>query len=465
MQFNSPQKRSLSVLSLVMINVIAIDSLRNLPTNAATGNLLPYYYLIAAVVFLLPCALITAELATLYPKAGGVYVWVTKAFGAQWGFVTMWLQWIYNVFWYPTILAFMAVNVAYLVNPTLATNKIFVLSIIVGLFTIATYLNAFNMQVSSFISIVCAILGTLVPMLIIIALGASWLWQHKPLAIHLGWHNLLPAHFWQPHHSSFLVVIFFSLMGLEMSAVHAEEVKNPQRDYPRALLISSIIIVLSLVLASSAIAIVIPPQQLNIIAGLDQALSAFLQAFHLDQLMPIVIILILLGGFGGMAAWVVGPTKGMMVAAQDGCLPRWLAKHNRYNAPQGMLLLQFIMVLLLSGLFLYFPTISGVYWLLSDLTAQIALLFYILFFAAAIRLRYVSEAQSGFRIPGGKFGIWLTGSIGIVACLFGMSVGFTPPEALEIGTPGTFRAMLILGIVIFVTLPVVIYQLTRWNQE
>ena len=95
-----------------MINVIAIDSLRNLPANAEMGLTIAFFYVIIALLFLLPCILITAELATHWPKTGGAYVWVKEAFGPRWGFVSIWLQWIYNVFWYPTILSFIAVNIA-----------------------------------------------------------------------------------------------------------------------------------------------------------------------------------------------------------------------------------------------------------------------------------------------------------------------------------------------------------------
>ncbi len=117
MYSESKKNKTLGVFSLVMINVIAIDSLRNLPSNAATGLHIIFYYIFAGIVFLLPCTLITAELATNRPKTGGAYIWVRDAFGPKYGFMTIWLQWIYNVIWYPTILSFIAVNIAYLFNP------------------------------------------------------------------------------------------------------------------------------------------------------------------------------------------------------------------------------------------------------------------------------------------------------------------------------------------------------------
>ena len=118
---SNTSKKVLSVFSLTMINVIAVDSLRNLPISAEYGFSIIFYYLIAAFVFFIPIALVAAELATGWPKLGGMYVWSKEAFGPKAGLVTIWLQWIYNIVWYPTILAFLATIAAYLINPSLFT--------------------------------------------------------------------------------------------------------------------------------------------------------------------------------------------------------------------------------------------------------------------------------------------------------------------------------------------------------
>ena len=454
------RKRVLSVFSLVMINVIAIDSLRNLPANAELGFSIVFFYLLGSVLFLLPCALITAELATHYPKKGGVYVWVREAFGAKWGFVAIWLQWIYNVFWYPTILSFIAVNIAYLIDPTLANNKIYMMSMVIGMFIIATIVNSFDMKLSSWVSSVSAILGTIIPMIFIIGLGMTWIALGKPLAITPTLPHFLP-NAGSNNNLAFLVVVLFSLMGLEMSAVHAEEVKNPKQDYPKALIYSGVIIVLSVVLASAAISVVVPITHLNIISGLDQAYSLFLSNFHLQFLLPIIIFLIVLGSFGGMSAWVIGPTKGLEVAANDGCAPKIFARCNKHGTPIVVLFLQAIIVILLTLSMLAFKKISTSYWILSDLTSQLALIFYILFFATAIKLRYQTQRQpNSYRIPGVKhIGIWLTAGVGIITCAGAMIIGLIPPSHIDIVSVKTYEAILILGIAIFTLMPLLIYRL------
>lgn len=454
MQLESSKHRVLSVFTLVMINVIAIDSLRNLPANAEVGLTIFFFYIVAAILFLLPCILITAELATHWPKTGGAYVWVKEAFGPRWGFLNIWLQWIYNVIWYPTILSFIAANIAYLINPALATSKAFMLPMIIGMFTIATLVNWFGMKVSGLVSVLSALLGTILPMLFIIGLGIAWIVEGKTLAITPTLPHFFPqlSHI---HNLAFLVIVLFSLMGLEMSAVHAEEVKNPVKDFSRALFYSAIIILVTLILSSCAIAIIVPKTSLNIISGLDQAYALFLKALHLSWMLPITIILIVLGAFGGMAAWVIGPTKGLVIAAEDRCAPLLFAKRTEKNVPISILILQWIIVVILCCLFLLFKTISTWYWILSDLTAQLALLFYIILFAAAIRLRYKTPANpNAFRIPGGNIGIWIVGMVGILACVGAIILGFIPPESIKISSVALYEGILIGGIILFLLIPI-----------
>ena len=142
-------KRVLSVFSLVMINVIAVDSLRTLPISAQLGFSLISYYAFAALLFFIPVALVAAELATAYPSTGGIYIWVREAFGKRTAFMTIWRQWVYNVFWYPTIMAFVVSTLAYLFDPNLANHALYLLTTMVGLFWLFTFLNCQGMKTSS----------------------------------------------------------------------------------------------------------------------------------------------------------------------------------------------------------------------------------------------------------------------------------------------------------------------------
>lgn len=448
----SSSKKVLSVFSLVMINVIAVDSLRTLPMSAKLGLPLISYYLVAAFAFFIPVALVAAELATAYPNTGGLYVWVREAFGRRAGFITIWLQWIYNVVWYPTILAFIAATLSYLFAPDLANNKFYLLGTTLGLFWIFTLLNCFGMRVSSIVSIIGASFGTILPMVGISLLGAIWLFQGRPIAVDV--HSTWLPDFSSIGNLSLFSAVLFGLLGMEMSAVHAEEVKNPQRDYPRAILYSALLIFATLVLGSLAIVIVVPNQQLSVVSGLIDAYAIFFNAYHMPWMTAIIAILIILGGLSGVSAWIIGPTKGLLVSAQDGSLPEIFSKVNRHGAPVAILITQGIIFSLLTSVFILFDSINAAYWILSDLSAQMALLVYVFMFSAAIKLRYSRPNQPrSYKIPGGNIVMWIVCTVGTLCCLGAMLIGFVPPTQIPISNVYFFEGFLIGGLLLFVVIP------------
>jgi amino acid transporter len=308
------------------------------------------------------------------------------------------------------------------------------------------------MKVSSIVSIIGASIGTVLPMLIIIFLAALWAIQGKPMAV--DYPSTILPNFESLGNLSLFAVVLFGLIGMEMSAVHAEEVKNPQRDYPRALLYSTFIIISTLSLGSLAIVIVVPNNSLSVVSGLIDAYSVFFNAYHIPWMTSIIAVLIILGGLSGVSAWIIGPTKGLLVSAQDGSLPERFARTNKYGAPTTILFTQAIIVSILSTVFILLPSINAAYWVLSDLSAQMALLVYIIMFAAAIKLRYSKPDQPrGYTIPGGNKVMWLVSGMGIFCCVSAMIVGFAPPSQIPIGNVFVFESLLISGLILFVLIP------------
>jgi len=442
--------KPLGVFSLVMMNVMAVDSLRSLPVAAEFGYSLLFFYLLAAVFFFIPTALVTAELATAWPSTGGAYIWIRNAFGARWGWFAIWLQWIYNVVWYPTILAFVIATMAYLFNPQLVHHKGFVLGLVLCIWWSVTGFSCLGLRVSSWFSSVGALIGTLIPMFFIIALALFWIKSAKPLAIHFSSYALFPT-LKDFKNLSFLTTIVFGLMGLEMSAVHAGDVHNPQKNYPRALLCSAGLILLTLMLGSLAIALIVPAGQLSLLTGLTDAYVVFFTSYHLEFLIPLLIALIIIGSLCSVSTWVIGPTRGLFIATAESQISglRWFLTLNRFGAPVNLLLLQGILVSLLASLFILIPTVNEAYWMLSVMTAQLAVLFYILLFLAALCLRYKEGHQARvYRIPGGTIGIFFTTGLGLLTCLTIFIIGFFPP-AVVTGSFFKFDSVLVLGILFF----------------
>ncbi len=457
-------KRVLSVFTLVMINVIAVDNLRTLPVSAQLGGSLVTYYVLAALLFFIPVALVAAELATAYPSTGGLYVWVREAFGRQTAFITIWLQWIYNIVWYPTILVFIVTTMAYLFAPELAQNRTYLLGTTLGLFWFMTLLNNFGMRLSGFISILGAIVGTLAPIIGIIVLGFLWIVQGHPIAIPTPINWLPSVH--DLGNASLFSAVLFGLLGIEMSAMHAEEVKNPQRDYPRALLYSMIIIFSTLVLGSLAITIVVPNHDLNVVSGLIDAYDLFFKAYGMPWMTSITAVLIILGGLSGVSAWIIGPTKGLLISARDGSIPEYFTKMNRYGVPSRILIAQGVIFTLLSSVFILSNTIYAAYWILTILCAQLALLVYIFMFAAAIRLRYKApDRPRPYKIPGGTLGMWILALTGLLCCIFAIVIGFIPPKDIPIQNLAFFEGCLIIGMLVFVIIPWIVSKKTLGSKD
>ena len=451
--------RTLSVFALVMINVIAVDSLRNLTIGAEYGLAMVFFYGLAAFLFFIPTVLVTAELATGWPITGGSYVWVREAFGPRLGFLSIWLQWIYNVVWYPTIFAFIAGILAYLIDPTLVDNKTYMITVILLLYWGMTLVNCLGLKVSSWVSAIGAILGTILPMLGIAILGIAWLYLDKPSQIHFSFKHFFPDEA-NLKNLAFITNILFGLMGMEMSAIHAGDVRDPQRDYPRALFYSTGIILATLVLSSLAITIVVPANELNVVSGLMDAFTIFFNAYHLSWLIPIIAVLIIVGSLSGAAAWILGPARALLVACEDTKLPAFFKKLNNKNMPVGILITQGAIVSLLCILFFLMPSVKSSYWLLSNLTAQLALIFYIILFSAALYLHHTSiHVKRSFKIPGGSFGMGLVCISAILTCLVAIFLGFLPPTQIAIGKVFYYESCLVAGIVLCCLPPFIFHRL------
>ena len=459
--------RSLSVFMLAMINIAAIGSVKNWPVTAEYGFASIFYFLLGACIFFIPLALVTAELATGIPKAGGVFAWVKEAFGHRVGFLAIWLQWVENVIWYPTILSFIAAACAYAIEPSLADNKLYITLLILVVFWGATLANLFGTKASGWISAISVILGAFIPAALIITLGCIWYTTDQPLQITLSWESFIPK--WQSVDDLvFFCGVMLSLCGIEMSAVHVREVKNPKSDFPRAILLTGVILIVLSILGVLSIASIVPQKEINLLSGSVQTFAYFVNAYDLNWLTPIMAALVAIGAFGAMSTWIVGPTKGLLAAAQSGDLPPYFRMINSRRIPARLLLVQAIIVTILALIFLLMPSLSSAFWILTAMTVQIYLIMYILMFAAAIKLRYTQpRLQRPYKIPGGKLGIWIVSGLGIISSAFAILIGFFPPSQIPTGNIYFYVALLILSIVVTCIAPSIIlrFQKPYWKKR
>ncbi|NCX96838.1 MAG: amino acid permease, partial [Chitinophagia bacterium] len=358
---------------------------------------------------------------------GGIYSWVKHAYGKNMAFFTVWLQWINTMAWYPTILSFIAGTLAYLINPELAQNKLYLVSVILIVFWSLTLLGLSGLKSSARFASFCAIVGMILPIGLIIVLAIIWIIQGNPSAIKIDFADILPN--WHKTQSWVsLTAIMTSFLGMELAAVHVRNVKSPQRNFPRAMFFSTILILFTMILGSLAIAIVLPSHEISLVQGVMQAFSNFLHAYHLSSFMPVLVIMILLGSVGSMINWIISPAKGLLIAADNGFLPNWLYKLNKHGIASRILILQAILVTILCSGFLLLPSVNAFYWLFTDLSTELYILMYVMMFIAAIKLKHKhASLNRPFAVPGGKVGYYFTCGLGLFGCVVTLIVGFFPP--------------------------------------
>ena len=447
------QKRPLTVWMVALINVAAITNIKNFPLMAEYGLSTVFFLVLCSLIFFIPISLVSAELASGWPDRG-LYTWVREGLGPRLGFMAIWLQWIANVIWYPTILSFIASTSAYLFMPSLAENKAYVITVIMITFWAATFVNFLGMRVSGWISSLAALFGTILPIVLIIFMGLFWMVKGNPLQIEFSWDALIP------NLTSFnqLVLLsgfFLGLTGMEMSAVHAKEVQHPQKNYPKAIFLSATLIILLSALGSVAIAAVVPFQDIGLTAGSMEAFSALFSAFNIRWAIPLIAAIMTFGALGMMSTWIVGPSRGLLAATEHGDLPPLFHKRNKQNMPVAIFLTQAVIVSLLSSVFFMMPSVSASYFILVALAASLNMVMYILMFGAAIRLRKTHpNVMRSYRVPALTF----ISLLGISGPLFVLVLDFFPPSQLDTGSFILYELITVGGSLLFCILPLFIYN-------
>lgn len=464
---NSGRIAKLGVFTLAMINVSAIVSLRGLPAESTYGLSSAFYYIFAAVFFLIPVSLVAAELTTGWPQKGGVFRWVGEAFGTRLGFLAIWLQWIQTTIWFPTVLTFAAVSLAFMGpdqrwDHALASNNIYVLVIVLLVYWIATLLNMRGMQTSGSITKWGAMLGTVIPAALLVLMGMVYWGQGNPIDISMQARDFVPnlSNF---NNIVLAASIFLFYAGMEMSAVHVKETENPSRDYPLAIAIASVVTVCIFVFGTLAIGFIIPQSQINLTQSLLIAFDNLFAYFHVSWLGPILALCLAFGVLAQVVAWVGGPSKGLLQVGCAGYLPRFMQRTNKAGVQVGILIIQGCIVTLLSILFVVLPSVQTAYQIISQLTILLYLIMYMLMFAAAIYLRHREpDTPRAFRVPCGKYlGMWIIGGLGLLGSLIAFIFSFIPPGQIPVGSPAVYVGILIIGTLIFAGIPFLIYAMRK----
>ncbi len=441
------------------MNVTAIIGLRWLPIAAGYGAAAIVFWLLATIMFFIPHGLVSAELATSLPEEGGLYVWVEKAFGERWGFLTSWLYWINNLFYYPSLLTFIAVTLSYLINPELQNSRLYVALTILVIYWIVTLLNLRGTRVSKLLSDLSGTLGTILPGLVLIVLSfiTVLVWK-RPIPTDYSLSSIIP-HADTFSNIAFLSTIMFGMAGMELSPTLAGETKNPQRTFALATIISGFIIAGIYIVGTMAITFMIAPDKIGAASGIMQAIEIISAELHLNVLVPSIALMLLIGNLGGLTVWTIGPIKMLFESTKRGILPEFFTKLNKEGVPQNGMLIQALMVSVIVVLTSFLPTVESTYEVLVMMTTITYFIPYIFMFAAFISLRRNHpEMERPFKVPGGTFGAYLVAALGLISVITALILPLIPSQGLTSNEILIYELEVAGGPILFGFLGYLVYQ-------
>jgi amino acid transporter len=446
----SQLRRAIGFWDVLLFNIAAVLGPRWIAAAAHNGTSSISLWVLAAVFFFLPTALIIIELSTRYPAEGGLYVWSKEAFGDFHGFVAGWSYWAYTFFYFPGLLTASVAMSVYIGGPKyawLAGNPRYLLWASLALLAIAVLFNIIGLDIGKWLQNAGGV-STYVPLMMLVGIG-GYLLLHRGSATHFSWPRLWPE--WPPDIDklNFWSSIAFAFTGMELVCAMSEEVREPRKTFPRAIYASTGLIAVIYVLGTMALLWLLPAEQIDPRNGVFGGISFGSAALGIAWFGMLAALLVTVGNAGGVGATVAGVARVPFVAGIDNYLPAIFGKiHPKWKTPYISILIQAGISAAILVLSQVDATVIGAYQFLVSMSVILYFIPFLYMYAAAIKLAYRTDRADGrgVLVPGGKLGIWTSGALAFLITLGSMVLAAIPPggenkllfEAKLIGSTSAF---------------------------
>jgi glutamate:gamma-aminobutyrate antiporter len=394
-------------------------------------------------------------------EEGGIFAWVGNTLGERFGFAAIFFQWFQITVGIVTMIYFILGAFSYVLGwKALNTNPLIEFIGVLVIFWALTFSQLGGTKNTAKIAKAGFIIGIVVPAIILFGLAIAYIAGGNPIEIKFTTKTFLPDF---SKASTLVVFVSFILayMGVEASASHVNEMKNPKRDYPLAMFMLVILAIVLNTIGGLTVAAVIPLKELSLNSGVVQTFEYLFT--HIDKKLEwavkIIALLISLGVVGEVSAWIVGPSRGMYTAAQKGILPKQFQKVNQANVPVPLVMVQGIVVTIWAAVLTFGGGGNNLSFLTAiSLTVVIYLVGYLFFFIGYLVLIYKKkELKRTYHVPGGIVVKTIIAVVGFVMSVVALAISFVPPSSLAKGKDNTYLAILVISFVISVLIPFIIY--------
>jgi amino acid transporter len=458
---NNPKnqlRRVMGFWDLLLFNIAAVLGPRWIAAAAHNGTSSISLWVLSAVGFFVPTALVIVELTSRFPEEGGLYAWSKEAFGDFHGFIAGWTYWIYTIFYFPALLLASAAMSAYVIGPrgaALAQNREFLLAGSFVLLAVAVGLNLIGLNIGKWLQNAGGV-STYLPLLIL-ATVAVFLWRAHGSVTHFTWANMMPA--WDWGTVNFWPQIAFAFTGLEIASMMSEEVRDPRRTFPRAIFVSGALIAVIYIVGTFALLSLVPAEQVDPKSGVFQAITMGSTMLRIGFVGVLAALLVSVGNAGGVGSTVAGASRVPFVVGIDRYLPAAFGRiHPRWKTPHVAILVQAGVSAAILLLIQINETANSAYQILVDATTIVYFISLIYMYAAAIKLAYRKDRGANANavlIPGGKPGVWIASLLGMLVVMGGIVLSLIPPA--ESVDKGMFIEKLVLGTVASILLGLILY--------
>jgi len=426
----SQLRKTMGFWDVLLFNIATVLGPRWIAAAGHNGTSSISLWVLAALLFFVPGALVINELSSRFPEEGGIYAWTRDAFGPFHGFIAGWTYWIYTVFYFPGLLLASASMSAYVIGErgaALAQDRTYLVVCSLCLLLIAVVLNIIGLNIGKWLQNAGGV-GTYAPLVILVGVAVAVVWRHGS-ATHFTVANMMPTWNWDT--INFWSQIAFAFTGLELVSCMAEEVHNPRKTLPRAVFGAGALIALMYIVGTFAILALVPAADLDPQSGVFHAITVGTVALRIGFLGVFAAMLVTAGNAGGVGSTVAGVARVPFQVGIDRYLPAAFGKiHPKWKTPYISILVQAA----LSGAILLVSQISettrGAYQGLIDVAIILYFLPFLYMFAAVIKLASRKDRTANTHavlIPGGRLGVWVCGGLGAAVVLLGIFVSLVPP--------------------------------------
>jgi glutamate:GABA antiporter len=454
----SQLRKTMGFWDVLLFNIATVLGPRWIAAAGHNGTSSISLWVLAAVFFFVPGALVINELSSRFPEEGGLYVWAKEAFGDFHGFIAGWTYWIYTVFYFPGLLLASASMSAYVIGEkggTLSQDRTFLITVSLALLVIAVVLNIIGLNIGKWLQNAGGV-GTYLPLLMLAGVAALIYFKHGSVT-HFTMANMMPVWNWDT--VNFWSQIAFAFTGLELVSAMSEEVRDPRRTLPRAVFGAGALIAFMYVAGTIAILTLVPAADLDPKSGVFHAITIGSVALKVGFIGVLAAILVTVGNAGGVGSTVAGIARVPFVVGIDRYLPEAFGKiHPKWKTPYISILVQAVV----SGAILLASQINestrGAYQFLIDAAIILYFIPFLYMFAAVIKLsrrKDRKENEHAVLVPGGMIGVWVSGGLGFVIVLLGIFVSLVPPGdssdklGFELKLLAGTLASILLGLVLY----------------